>query len=81
MAVELDHIKQVMAEADCLFTEADVEGALDNMAAEIRARLSDSNPIVYSVMNGGLIISGNQETCKMLSILSNWDKQRFPVLG
>ena len=58
MAVELDHIKQVMAEADCLFTEADVEGALDNMAAEIRARLSDSNPIVYSVMNGGLIISG-----------------------
>ncbi|GGE48021.1 hypoxanthine-guanine phosphoribosyltransferase [Halopseudomonas oceani] len=58
MAVELDHIKQVMAEADCLFTEADVEGALQSMASEITERLADSNPIVYSVMNGGLIISG-----------------------
>ena len=28
MAVELQHIKEVMAEADCLFTEADVEAAL-----------------------------------------------------
>ena len=58
MAVELQHIKEVMAEADCLFTEADVEAALQRMADDINTRLSDSNPIVYSVMNGGLIISG-----------------------
>ncbi|MBU30404.1 MAG: hypoxanthine-guanine phosphoribosyltransferase [Pseudomonadales bacterium] len=58
MAVELQHIKEVMAEADCLFTEADVEAALQRMADDINIRLSDSNPIVYSVMNGGLIISG-----------------------
>ena len=34
MAVELQHIKEVMAEADCLFTEADVEAALQRMADE-----------------------------------------------
>jgi len=58
MSADLQHIKQVMAEADCLFTEAQVEAALDSLAADICDRLVDSNPIVYSVMNGGLIITG-----------------------
>ncbi|MEH6565634.1 MAG: hypoxanthine-guanine phosphoribosyltransferase [Halopseudomonas sp.] len=58
MSADLQHIKQVMAEADCLFSEAEVELALDRMASAICAQLADSNPIVYSVMNGGLIITG-----------------------
>ena len=57
MSADLQHIKQVMAEADCLFSEAEVEAALDSMAAAICTELADSNPIVYSVMNGGLIIT------------------------
>src|SRR5690606_18977229 len=32
--------------------------AMDQMAAAITEKLQDSNPIVYSVMNGGLIIAG-----------------------
>ena len=32
--------------------------ALDRMAAEISARLADANPLVYAVMNGGLILAG-----------------------
>lgn len=62
MSVDLDHIRQVMAEADCLFTEAQVRAAMDNMAADINSRLAGSNPIVYSVMNGGLIIAGQLAT-------------------
>ncbi|WP_150304157.1 hypoxanthine-guanine phosphoribosyltransferase [Pseudomonas saliphila] len=62
MPVDLEHISQVMAEADCLFTETQVRAAMDNMAAEINARLAGSNPIVYSVMNGGLIIAGQLAT-------------------
>jgi len=37
---------------------ATVEAALDRMAAEITARLADANPLVYAVMNGGLILAG-----------------------
>ena len=62
MSVDLEHIKQVMAEADCLFTAQQVEAAMDTMAESINQQLAESNPIVYSVMNGGLIIAGQLVT-------------------
>jgi hypoxanthine phosphoribosyltransferase len=56
--IDMDEIKQAMAEADLLATPAAVEAALDRMADAIRAELADSNPLVYTVMNGGLIVAG-----------------------
>lgn len=44
-------------EAEVLYTPDEVEAALDTMAHEIAATLSDKNPILISVMNGGLIIT------------------------
>jgi hypoxanthine phosphoribosyltransferase len=58
MSADLAHIRQVMAEADCLFTEAEVEAAIDQVAARINAELAERNPVVFCVMNGGLIFSG-----------------------
>ncbi len=58
MSVTLDEVKQVYAEADCLFTAAQVEDVIDRMAGEITTRLADANPIIFCVMNGGLIVSG-----------------------
>ncbi|WP_430462801.1 hypoxanthine-guanine phosphoribosyltransferase [Thalassolituus sp. LLYu03] len=54
----LEELKQVMAEADLLKTEADVEAALDKLAQEITARISESLPVVYGIMNGGLVMAG-----------------------
>jgi hypoxanthine phosphoribosyltransferase len=54
----LDEIRQVRTEADCLFSSAEVETALDRMATAIEARYRDSNPLVLCVMNGGLIVTG-----------------------
>lgn len=65
MPVDLAHIRQVMAEADCLHTEAEVEAAIDAVAAKINADLAERNPVVFCVMNGGLIFSG-----KLLTKLS-----------
>lgn len=48
-------IERVAAEADCLFTQADVDTALDRMAEAITARLADQNPLVISVLNGGIL--------------------------
>ncbi|MDO9244692.1 MAG: hypoxanthine-guanine phosphoribosyltransferase [Rhodocyclaceae bacterium] len=53
-----EEIKRAYAEADCLATQADVDAALDRMADAITARLQDSNPLIYAVMNGGLIVAG-----------------------
>ncbi|MER2553089.1 MAG: hypoxanthine-guanine phosphoribosyltransferase [Thauera sp.] len=58
MSPNLEEIKLARDEADCLADAATVEAALDRMAAEITARLADANPLVYAVMNGGLILAG-----------------------
>lgn len=58
MPVDLDEMRRAMEEADCLADNAAVDAALDRMAAEITATLKDTNPIIYAVMNGGLILAG-----------------------
>ncbi len=58
MSADLAHIRQVMAEADCLYTEAQLETAIDKVAAAVNAELAERNPVVFCVMNGGLIFTG-----------------------
>lgn len=58
MPIDLDELKRAREEADCLADDATVERALARMAGEITARLADRNPLVYAVMNGGLIFAG-----------------------
>jgi hypoxanthine phosphoribosyltransferase len=58
MSVTIDEVRKVYEEADCLFTAAQVEEAIERIAGEITARLADANPIVFCVMNGGLIVTG-----------------------
>jgi hypoxanthine phosphoribosyltransferase len=58
MSLNLEEIKRAREEADCLADATTVEAALDRMAAEITMRLADANPLVYAVMNGGLIFAG-----------------------
>lgn len=62
MTVTPEQAQAVLAEADCLFTEQQVEQALDAMAERITAKLGDSNPLVMCVMNGGLVPTGKLVT-------------------
>lgn len=55
---DLQDARIAMAEADCLVDNAQVELALDRLAAAITAKLADRNPLVYAVMNGGLVLAG-----------------------
>lgn len=54
-----DKINLVYEKATCLFTTEQVEAALDRMAIEIHAVLSDKNPVLLCVMIGGLVPLGN----------------------
>jgi hypoxanthine phosphoribosyltransferase len=58
MTITTEHALDVLAKADRLFTAADVDAALDKMAVDISERLSKSDPLVISVMTGGLIPAG-----------------------
>ncbi|HTN32775.1 MAG TPA: hypoxanthine-guanine phosphoribosyltransferase [Marinobacter sp.] len=51
-------MNQVLAEADCLASEQQVQAAISKMAEDITSRLENSNPLLFCVMNGGLIFTG-----------------------
>jgi hypoxanthine phosphoribosyltransferase len=64
-SLTLDQLNQIMADADLLKSKEDIDVALDRLASDITERLSTSMPVVYSIMNGGLIFAG-----KLLPLLN-----------
>lgn len=54
----LKEIQHVQATADLLYSEQQVEAALDKMAFAINDLLVGCNPLVLCVMNGGIIAAG-----------------------
>jgi len=48
----------LMQGAEELYSQAEVEAALDRMAIEINDRLGDADPLLLSVMVGGLVTTG-----------------------
>ena len=58
----LDEIKQIESSADLLYSEVEVEAALDKMADNINLLLADRNPLVLCVMNGGVVVTGKLMT-------------------
>ena len=57
--MQSEDVKQVLKEADCLYTQAEVEQQLDRMAGEITARHENSNPIFLCVMTGAMVPAGH----------------------
>ncbi len=58
MTDTVDEMNQVLAEADCLVDEQRVHAAISELADAITDRLKDANPLLFCVMNGGLILTG-----------------------
>ncbi|MFA5983275.1 MAG: hypoxanthine-guanine phosphoribosyltransferase [Methylococcaceae bacterium] len=54
----LEEIKHVLATAELLHSEQEVEQALDDMALAINTQLAEQNPLVLCVINGGIITAG-----------------------
>lgn len=55
---DLKDITNAYMRADLLFSEAEVEQALHRVAVEITDTLIDSDPLVLSVQQGGVVIMG-----------------------
>lgn len=58
----LNEIEQVQRNAQLLYSEAEVEAAIDVMAKKINASLAMLNPVILCVMNGGIVIAGKLMT-------------------
>lgn len=55
----VNKVKDVLEKAECLYTMAQVDEALNKMGIEITQKLQDENPIILCVMVGALIPAGH----------------------
>ncbi len=62
MSELLNEVSQVMAEAEELYSPAEIDRAIQQMAVGITRDMADANPVVYSVMNGALVLTGHLVT-------------------
>lgn len=53
-----EEIQTVLAEADLLWTPAEVESAINKMAQDITDQLSTKNPVVLCLVNGAIVPAG-----------------------
>lgn len=58
MSISPEQARLAMDRSHLIYSSAQVEAALDQMAADITNDVSDRDPIMLSVMNGGLIPLG-----------------------
>lgn len=62
LEADLQLIKKLRAESQCLFSAQQVDEAIARMAKQISSVLSDSDPLLLCIMNGGLILTGKLAT-------------------
>ncbi|HEY9148016.1 MAG TPA: hypoxanthine-guanine phosphoribosyltransferase [Gammaproteobacteria bacterium] len=58
MSVSPEQVQRVYEEAECLYSQEQVEAAIDRMAGAISAELAQNNPLVLAVMSGAMIPAG-----------------------
>lgn len=54
----MNEIKAILHEADLIHHIDDLESAMTEMAQNVCAELSESNPVVICLLKGGLVLSG-----------------------
>ena len=55
MSIETNEVERVYRDAECLYSQQDVEQALDGMASDIERTIGARDPLVLCVMTGGLV--------------------------
>lgn len=55
----INKIQNVLDKAECIYSFADIEDALDRMAESITQKLQNTNPLILCVMIGALVPTGH----------------------
>jgi len=55
--------QRILADADLIYSAAQVAKAIDRLASEITARLEEAHPLVLTVMGGGIVFAGQLLPC------------------
>lgn len=60
--LSVDEVRKIYHEAEQLYSNQEVQAALDNMASDIERDFADKLPIVLPVMTGAVIVTGHLMT-------------------
>lgn len=60
--VDVEEVQTILKKAECLYSFAEVNQALDRMAADITHTLKNTKPVILCVMTGALITVGHLVT-------------------
>lgn len=60
--MDIESIKKIEVESDCLCDAKQLNNALDELANKISTDLKDTNPLVLCVMTGGIVPTGHLVT-------------------
>ena len=58
MTISGQHARDILSQADLLYSSGQVQAALHKVAREINAKLADQHPLVLSVMGGAVVFTG-----------------------
>ncbi|MDH4233505.1 MAG: hypoxanthine-guanine phosphoribosyltransferase, partial [Gallionella sp.] len=58
MTISIQHARDILQQAELLYSDEQVQSALQRVAQQINAALADSHPLVLSVMGGAVVFSG-----------------------
>lgn len=54
-----EQVQNILTRSTCLYTKAEVEGAINQMAEKMQKELAGSNPLFLCVVIGGIVTLGN----------------------
>jgi hypoxanthine phosphoribosyltransferase len=58
MTLSIQRAREILQQAELLYSSEQVQAALHKVAQQINAKLADRNPLVLSVMGGAVVFSG-----------------------
>jgi len=58
MTISVQHSRDILQQAELIYSAEQVQSALQRVAQQINAALADSHPLVLSVMGGAVVFSG-----------------------
>ena len=58
MTVSIQHARELLQQAELLYSSEQVQSALRRVAQDLNARFADAHPLVLSVMGGAVVFSG-----------------------
>ncbi|MBI3221666.1 MAG: hypoxanthine-guanine phosphoribosyltransferase [Nitrosomonadales bacterium] len=58
MSISMQHARDLLAQAELLYSEQQVQASLHKVAAQLNAALADQHPLVLSVMGGAVVFTG-----------------------